>query len=628
MSVSEQSVANPNLAATSARPTDHDMSTLRTALAAIVFAFALGLLWMIMHDYQGLRHDGQLYTFQALAHLHPGSLANDIYLRYGSQDDFTLFSPLYAGVIRLLGVEHAAALLTFLFQVAFVLCAWLLARKLLPPRLVLLGIAFLIVIRGDYGTYHVFRSIEDFITPRMAAEALVLAGLTAMSARRPMWTWIFLVSAALLHPLMAAAGVAFVLCVQVAMPRPRFAAAVCLAAGGVLIALGFAPFTANLRFDPPWLELLQRKAYLFVTLWEPKEWGRIAIPLTTLGMGAIALEPSQARTFCRAALLVSAGGILLTLIGGDLLRLAPITQSQPWRFLWIATVLSTLLLPLIVGCCWQSGSTGRAAALLLIAMWVLRGEVYPLEIAPLVLLGAWAVSAKYDAPPTLQKWLVPCAWLVLALSVVWTEAVLWLFAKGLPFQFDTRLLLLQARTWCREGSIPALLITGTWWICWKGGPRALLYPVGAAAAGAFLTVLPLSVGEWTWRSYPPAVYAVYAPWRALIPSGAEVFWAKGDPIPAWLLLDRPSYMTVQQTGSNLFSRRAGMELERRLEVLRNAFNMGTREREVPTLAALCARSDLKFLVTSYDLQARALAEAPAGAPKDFQALRLYRCDRP
>jgi hypothetical protein len=87
-------------------------------------------------------------------------------------------------------------------------------------------------------------------------------------------------------------------------------------------------------------------------------------------------------------------------------------------------------------------------------------------------------------------------------------------------------------------------------------------------------------------------------------------------------------MTVQQTGSNLFSRRAGMELERRLEVLRNAFNMGTREREVPTLAALCARSDLKFLVTSYDLQARALAEAPAGAPKDFQALRLYRCDRP
>src|SRR5690242_1255333 len=66
------------------RSTDH--GAFRTTLAAGAFALALGCLWIVMHDYQGLRHDAQLYTFQALARLQPGLLANDIYLRYGSQD--------------------------------------------------------------------------------------------------------------------------------------------------------------------------------------------------------------------------------------------------------------------------------------------------------------------------------------------------------------------------------------------------------------------------------------------------------------------------------------------------------------------------------------------------------------
>ena len=52
-------------------------------------------------------------TLQALAHLKPDLLSNDIFLRFGSQDNYTLFSPLYAAVISLLGVEPAASLLTF-----------------------------------------------------------------------------------------------------------------------------------------------------------------------------------------------------------------------------------------------------------------------------------------------------------------------------------------------------------------------------------------------------------------------------------------------------------------------------------------------------------------------------------
>jgi hypothetical protein len=155
----------------------------------------------------------------------------------------------------------------------------------------------------------------------------------------------------------------------------------------------------------------------------------------------------------------------------------------------------------------------------------------------------------------------------------------------------------------------------------------VLLPLTAAVTVLFFVLLPLGISERTWSFYSPAAFEAYAPWRALIPPGTEVFWAKGDPIPAWVLLQRPSYMTVQQTGSNLFSRRAGLELERRANVLRQAFGLDGAGPQALTLATLCARSDLKFLVTSYDLQSPALADAPAGAPKDYQALRLYRCDR-
>ena len=78
---------------------------------------ALGVLaWLLCHPYQGFFHDANLYALQALAQLDPDALSHDVFLSHGSQDRFTLFSPLYAGVITLLGLDRAAALLTLLSQ--------------------------------------------------------------------------------------------------------------------------------------------------------------------------------------------------------------------------------------------------------------------------------------------------------------------------------------------------------------------------------------------------------------------------------------------------------------------------------------------------------------------------------
>jgi len=56
--------------------------------------------WALSHSYRGIFHDAGLYTLQALARLHPDSLPEDVFLKFGSQDGFTIFSPIYAAATR------------------------------------------------------------------------------------------------------------------------------------------------------------------------------------------------------------------------------------------------------------------------------------------------------------------------------------------------------------------------------------------------------------------------------------------------------------------------------------------------------------------------------------------------
>lgn len=91
------------------------------------------LTWALSHPYRGLIHDARLCTLQAMAQLHPETLASDVFLRFGSQDAYTVFSPLHAGVIRFAGVENAAAALTLCAHLGIFISAWHLACAVSPP---------------------------------------------------------------------------------------------------------------------------------------------------------------------------------------------------------------------------------------------------------------------------------------------------------------------------------------------------------------------------------------------------------------------------------------------------------------------------------------------------------------
>src|ERR1700733_51947 len=115
----------------------------QSKIPPLSLALMLGTLWLLMHGYHGLTGDGQIYAFQALARLHP-QLTTDLYLQNTSQDQFTVFSPLYARFIGVFGLENAARLLTVSFTGWFLAAAWSFVRAIADRDAAWLAVALLL----------------------------------------------------------------------------------------------------------------------------------------------------------------------------------------------------------------------------------------------------------------------------------------------------------------------------------------------------------------------------------------------------------------------------------------------------------------------------------------------------
>ncbi|HUN26086.1 MAG TPA: hypothetical protein VMU67_07240 [Steroidobacteraceae bacterium] len=605
----------------------------RTAhpLVALIPLLGCACCWIVLHPYYGLWHDGELYTLQALAHLRPQLYASDLFLRFGSQDRFSIFGALQGEVVSLLGPEHAAAASTFLSQLAFLCAAGLLAARVLPRELRWLAIALLIAVPADYGAGHTFRYIEEFVTPRMGAESLVVLGLATMSVGRMGRTCLCLAGALVLHPVMALGGIAMVGYERFGWRHPRTLALIAVIACGALALAGLDPGTASLRFDAAWLDIVQRKHYLFVSEWSIADWASIAVPLATLAVGALMLEASRARSLCVAALLIGAGGIALTAYGADWLELVAVAQVQPWRALWIADFLAVLLLPLIFLRSWGAGRIGKAITLLLASMWVVRGESYALAIAALALLVALSAKAADDRAERLGTHLLAGAAVLCLMTAMWALADVRLYAQIAAGGDLGNVLIAAARMLGAQGPFAALAVIAVWWAARSRLALAHRPVVAAIAVSSLIALAPLAWNEWTGVVFTSATYRAFAGWRRLIPPGSEVYWPT-SPLACWLLLERPNYLSSEQSGSDLYSRRAALELDRRARVMRSitakAFDwtgISSPAWSVPSLATVCAKSDTRFIVTGYDLGAPALAKVPAGVTANFHKLRLYRC---
>lgn len=58
----------------------------------------------VTRPYAGVTHDSRLYSVQVLNRVEAGAYADDLFFRYGSQDEYSLFSIVAAPVVYALGL--------------------------------------------------------------------------------------------------------------------------------------------------------------------------------------------------------------------------------------------------------------------------------------------------------------------------------------------------------------------------------------------------------------------------------------------------------------------------------------------------------------------------------------------
>src|SRR4051812_752601 len=89
--------------------------TLRNAALLALAAF----VFVAVRPNTGVRHDAILYAAQALYRLHPDIFAQDLFFKFGSQENFTVFGRVFAFLITQLGFTSATLFVLALTQVLF-----------------------------------------------------------------------------------------------------------------------------------------------------------------------------------------------------------------------------------------------------------------------------------------------------------------------------------------------------------------------------------------------------------------------------------------------------------------------------------------------------------------------------
>jgi hypothetical protein len=610
-----------------------------TGSARVAWLLFIIAAWMLVHQYQGLRHDAVMYSMQGLAHVHPEYWRHDVYLRFGSQDKFSAFAPLFARFIGWFGLEPAAALLTGIAQLAFFVAAWRLARLLLPERDALMGLFLLVALPGSYGSNDIFHLAENFITPRLLAEALVLAAILQWFKGRRVLAGGFVVAGLIVHPIMAASALALYLWLVLVQPRPRIALLLLAIALAALALVGLMTNGPPLRFDDFWYQVSPSSlAYLLIGHWDSPSWSMALVPLLVLMAGGALLDRQPARRLAQAGLGIGLAGIALTAFGGDLLHLTLIVQGQPWRCLWLSAVLAILLLPWIVRELWQRDDLGKAMVLVLLAEFILVSERYSVWLAPCcALLLALSVRARDRVPERQQRLALYGAMVLLAVAVtvMSSELLTTLRSAYFPHAHGSAPLWAKRVSEIMHNGLAALLVLLVF--TWATRPRAARWStplVALLCAVGCCALIPLSCEDWTQVAFPPADKQMFASWRARIPADAEVLFPE-SPLFTWVLLERPSYLSGAQATSGLFSRPAAMFLYGRTEALRpylRAIGQSIWDLDpkapapaTPTLAMACAVGDLQFVVSRETLAAIPLEEVPPGAKSIYRGLKLYQC---
>jgi hypothetical protein len=525
-------------------------------------------LWALLHRYKGLTGDAELYALQALARIHPG-LTSDLYLQNVSQDRFTIFSPLYSRFIEWVGLPTAALTLTLIFKTWFLAAAWFLARALSNKEAAFLAVASLIVTVGNYGAFGVFHYSEDWLTARSLGEALVVTALAChfYGAKR-LGVWIAIV-ALFVHPLMAFPGVLLLAGLWLPLRVGAIgAAAATLTALSIACAAALYPSASPFFtvIDGDWLDVVrERSQFLFLQLWTVEDWKVNARPFMCLTLTALAIGDARVFKLCMAAMLVGAAGLAVGFIAGSIGPAAILLQGQAWRWVWIPCFLSALMLGPTVLRVWRDEKCGPVCAILLILGWTFSVVDGAACIALALII--WVLRTRIS-----ERVAHYLRWAAAGLCII---VISWIVVNSWNIVFSPsaesgRDSLTIARLRNIVGLDFAAVVLIFLLFHWIRAARSLLVLtlISAILAVCAALVLPGSLKKIA-KEGTSAEIDEFSDWRKAIAPTQNVYVVPqhNSATFAWFTLQRPSYLSLDQSAGVIFSRATALEVKRRSQVL-------------------------------------------------------------
>ncbi|MEO8300433.1 MAG: hypothetical protein ABI608_01495 [Rhizomicrobium sp.] len=475
------------------------------ALHTAALLCAVALLWLATRPYFGTVLDARFYMVQGLHALDPARFAEDLYFKFGSQGNFSLFTKLYVLLLPAFGVGATGIILTVAGQLLWLFGLFRLARSLVGGKIMWLSVAMVI------GMLHVYAGGfgygEGFATARPFAEGLVMLGLALLSSR-PRWTVALLTLSAAIHPLMTLPGIA-VAFVYMALGRPIWWAAMGTGAGltAALGLAGIAPFSNLFRtIDPEWFAVINvRSSHLLLTNWPAESFAQV-FGVVAWAVAALFLAGPSHRRFLAAALMVGVGGLVCTYLGGDIAHNLLVVEIQSWRSIWLLQLVSRVYVPLVLMALLARTSLDsfRWATLLTVGL-ILAASVTRL------------VRNPHSADFTLSS----LALVVAALAVMAVH------------------LLLAEQKYRRIALVSVI---------------------------AGFALIPVALSRWDvrspWTRYVDSPEPPPKDITTLLPAGASVYWEGGIEM-LWLRLKRPSYFSCEQGTGAVFYRETAMAYKRR-----------------------------------------------------------------
>jgi hypothetical protein len=518
---------------------------------------ALLLLSAVFRPYAGLVHDARLYAVQVLEHVTPGLHGDGLYLRYGSQDAYSVFSWLAAPLVQAIGLPATFFVLYLGSTGSFLFGLQRLVAALVRPRgMAVLALVYLAVNPIPFGGLSVFHVHESFLTPRLLANGLVLLGLERL-VRKHTWASLGLLAAAVLvHPIMACGGLlVWVAWNALAHLRPRtilvLAGAIGLTLTLVLVCtpLGIALFG---HMDEAWRSAVYAaNFYAFPAQWPPSDWLRIGVAFAVLaGAGRLAVSSARARRLLDAVIVVAAAGTVVGLLA-PYLPYRLLVQGQPYRALWLTQLLQVPLVFALVGQ-WNSHRTptARAATVLLIAAFAWATMTSWQVLSAILLLGVgylWRRTTRGPAPAPV--------WLKLAAVATVTAIAAPSIASAIHAWRE--LLAVLPPVLCIQ-TVPLTI-----------GPFLLI------VQGACFAIPESPLYRWmdVQRTRDIEFVADYLRERhetAERDGDAElptVFWSAANLEDIWFELPAKSFFVTQQVSGNMFNRGTAIEGQRRARLV-------------------------------------------------------------